>query len=427
MAQIKFINALHKCCIFIIKPVLLLLFFMLGAFAPQCQVNNSATPSAGDSNKLRNGTRLQDTLITFNGKIVDSVTNEPVPFAKITACTQPGSMIIVADAKGEFKVTSMRVKPGVLLSAVGYKQHTYQLIAGQTNVLRLAFESNLLPNVTVTTQMGKNAGKILRRVEKNMEKNYGNPTFNQKLNVQELIRNYDTTESKIAYLLTQHLDEDQVSTLIRTLEHHSDTASYNPIFFNFIGSPDLSLWSVINCFDFLRKGVVTGKKSKEYFDFKLLGHYEDENYGPVYRISFKPHSADYKVFHDISQVNIQPGWGWWNRFNGEMLVSENDYAIVNVKYTQDVAVEIRKRGIAYLYHSPGWKADRVSKIVPYSETFNNEYSYAKDTATGKYFIQSLKFNCYETGYQIENNQSVQLYYQFNLNSLGVENVTLATK
>lgn len=297
----------------------------------------------------------------------------------------------------------------------------FSTIAAQCQVV----EGNVLPNVTVSTQTEKKAGKIMKRVQQNMEKNYSHPAFDQKFTIEELVRNYDTTKSKITYSLKQHLDEGQVTMYNSGLDLHSDTANYNASFFNFIGIPDLSLWWVINGFDFVRKDVVTGKKGNDYFNFKLLGYYRDDSYGPVYRISFKPRSKDYKVFESIKQLNMRPAW--WGHFSGEMLVSENDYAIVNIQYAQDIAAEIKKAAIERLYHSPGWKADKVSKIIPYSESFNDEYSYAKDVTTGKYFIRTIKFNCYQTGYQVENNQPVQLYYQVNINSPGVENVRLAAK
>lgn len=287
------------------------------------------------------------------------------------------------------------------------------------------FKEHILQGVTVTTQHERNAGRIMKKVEKNMDKNYGHPAFDQTFTIDELVSNFDTTQSKITYSLSQHLDEDQVSALIQRLTLHSDTANYNAPFFNFIGAPDLDLWYVVNSFDFLRKGIVTGKKSGHQFEYKLLGEYTDENYGLVYRISFKPRDAEHGSFYGTNQSDIRPGW--WGRFSGEMLVNKSDYAIVNIKYAQYVEVARKKQGIESLYHSHDWPADKVTRIIPYAETLTDEYIYTKNAATGKYFVNAAKFNCYENGYQVANNQRVQLYFRVNVSSIAIENVRLAAK
>jgi hypothetical protein len=85
-------------------------------------------------------------------------------------------------------------------------------------------------------------------------------------------------------------------------------------------------------------------------------------------------------------------------------------------------VERFNAAIEEFYHAPSWKTHIVSKIISNSRIYNYEYSYRKDTVTGKYFVQSIKAGCQDTGYQIENHQRVKLYYQFDTASLGIENI-----
>ncbi|HVX50494.1 MAG TPA: hypothetical protein VHB48_10060 [Chitinophagaceae bacterium] len=327
---------------------------------------------------------------------------------------------MMSSEKGEFDIASQYVNANVLLSAVGYLHQSCRLVAGQTNVFRLKPNSNLLPGVTVAAKIEKNADRIIKRVNKNMEKNYGSPSFDQTFNIYTLTRNYDTLKGEVTHLLRRHYFGDQTSTLAKTWMLRSDTANYDADFLNLIGVPELFLEMIADRYDIIRKGVIIGKTRSENFNFKLLGHYQDEIYGPVYRISFKPRSPYYALFWGI---NTHTSFGY---FIGEMLVSKNDYAVVNMKYTLERDVADIRKGVEDLYHSRNWKADRVSKIVPKSLTFNDEYSYIKDTVTGKYFVKTINLDCFETGHQVENNRNVQLYFKIDINSLGIENVGAGT-
>jgi hypothetical protein len=113
---------------------------------------------------------------------------------------------------------------------------------------------------------------------------------------------------------------------------------------------------------------------------------------------------------------------WVSHVKGEMLIREKDYAVVSLKYIQELQDARLNKAIEDLYHTPTWKANSVSKIIFDTMTFKHEYSYNKDLATGKYFVQTIKADCYQTGYQVENHRKVQLYYTVDAASLGIENI-----
>jgi hypothetical protein len=105
-----------------------------------------------------------------------------------------------------------------------------------------------------------------------------------------------------------------------------------------------------------------------------------------------------------------------------MLIREDDYAVISLKFTLELQVERLNAEVVDSYHSPYWKSNRLDRIISSSAIYQAEYSYRKDAVTGKYFVHTIKADCNDTGYQVGNLRKVQLYYQFNITSLGVENI-----
>lgn len=370
-----------------------------------------------DKSIFENG--LLDTLGGICGKIIDSITNVPIPFATITFFKDGSSiMIIMSDENGEFSTDIKHLNAKVRLSAIGYQERTYYLASDHSNLLRLIPADNILPNVVVSSRVKKmpNADKIIKKVNKNIEQNYGDLSFDQRFQFFSDTRNYDTIKGQMTDFLDLHFYKDQ--QLMQVKKWRQDTVNYDALFFNFIGVPRLLLGSIIPRADILRRGLVIGEKQRKNFDFRLLSRYQDKKYGAVYLVSFKPHST-YNDFFLNGYTYAEMPLGY---LRGEMIIREDDYAVVHLKYVWELKTERLNKSLENLYHSPSWKANRVGKIVSNYIIHKYEYSYNKDTTAGKYFVQTMKADCYEAGYQIENHRKVQLNYLFDATSLGIDNI-----
>ena len=361
-------------------------------------------------------TDLYDTLAGISGKIVDSISNDPIPFATITFYNDDETTIsIVSDEKGEFTTVTKLNGAKVHLSAIGYKEDIRYLTSVHNNFFRLVPLNNILPNVIVLNKVKKkaNADWIIKKVNKRLSQNYGELSFDQKFKVNSVVHNYDTTKKEITDQLDLHFAKDIKS--IRIKKWDRDTAKYDAAFFNFIGVPELLTGDIILNSDILRRGLMIKEKEIKYFDIKLLAHYQDEKNGAVYLVSFRA-LGNYTGFSGGRTIgNSEFGF-----LKGQMLIREDDFAVVNLKCIFELKVERSNSSLELSYHTPAWKADRLSKIISNSVIYKHEYSYIKDTVSGKYFVQTIRSNCYQTGYQIENHRNVQLNYRFDATSLGIE-------
>ena len=392
-------------------------FFIPCLIAVAALLSISEEGLAMSNKRLITKAGLRDTLVCRRGKIVDSIMNIPIPFSTITFYKEDStSLTILSNENGEFSTDVKNLRSKVKLSAIGYQESTYYFVSGQSCLFRLTPTNNILPNVIVSSKVKKkpNANRIIKKVNKYIEQNYGNISFDQKFKVYLSTFNYDTIKGKSADLIDLHFNRYQKSLQVK--KWCQDTLNFDTVFFNFIGVPRLSSGDIITKGDILRRGLILGEKQSKNFDFRLLAHYKDKIQGNLYLVSFKPHSTTYNDFF-MNGSNLPLGY-----LKGEILIREDDYAVVSLKYIWELKVERLNKALENAYLSPYWKADKLGKIVANSIIFKHEYSYTKDIVIGKYFVQSIKTDCYETGYQIENGRKVELYFQYNATGLDIQNI-----
>lgn len=356
---------------------------------------------------------------TIHGKIVDSVTNEPIPFATISFYKSDSNfMTFVTDAKGEFSTDEKYLQSKVKISAIGYKAYNCYFTNNHNNLVLLGPANNILPNVIVSSKAHKkpNATKIIKKVNKNIKQNYGDFSFDQRFKIYSTLNNYDTTKSEMIDFVDINFVKNNKSLIAP--KWRQDTLKYDAIFFKLIGVPCILTGNIIAYSDIIRKELVISEKRIKNFDFKLQGHFQDKKFGSVFIVSFKPIST-YNDFFLQGYTLTQNPLGY---LKGEMIIREEDYAVVNLKYIWELKNDRLNAALVSSYHSPNWKADKLGKIIANSVIYNYEYSYAKDSVAGKYFVQTIKVDCHNTGYQIENHQKVQLYYQFEAINLGIKNI-----
>ncbi len=348
----------------------------------------------------------------FKIKVIDSSTQKLIPFVKIIFYKDSGVVNDITDKNGELTIKCEDLSPRATFSAIGYKSKVYTLTPNKVNLLPLMSENNFLSAVSVASQVGKNANSIIKKVGKKFVKNYGDISFEQTYERESFGSNYDSLKINTHNLYKTRYDKEEQSFLYRPLIK-SDTITNDPIFLSRIGVPKLLDGSIFG-FDFVRELNVTDEKNRLNYEFNLVSKYKDKNEGTIYLIHFKPKQSNYHVF---AQKYGNNSYGY---FNGELLISGKDFAILNIKFTYQRNVDGEGALLKQEYQGRGWKSFKFGKIVPNSEVYTTEYNYEKDTKNGKYFVKNGTANCYEDGTQIETGQYMQLHYQINLNSLKID-------
>ena len=89
-------------------------------------------------------------------------------------------------------------------------------------------------------------------------------------------------------------------------------------------------------------------------------------------------------------------------------------------YIWEMKVESLNRVTTNLFHTKTWNANRVTKLISDKIIYKYDYMYNKDVHTGKYFIDSINAECFNSGYQIETHRNLLLNIKFNVNNNGIE-------
>lgn len=355
---------------------------------------------------------LQDSIIYF--KIIDSVTKESIPFATIVFIENDTTkMSIVSNEDGSFSIPNSSSPKKVKISAIGYEEQLVYLF--NSNRLLLKPLRSLLPEIIVKSKAKKtrSANAIIKHVANHFEDNYGNFSFSQSLKFSSEIYNYDTLKEKAEEFVKVYYRNADKS--MKSPNWIKDTLYQDKLFTNFIGVPRLCTGDIIPWFDMLRKGLPIDGNNNKGLDFKLISKYKDEKYGLVYIVSFMPNQSFKDSFLGRTVGGLARGY-----LKGEIRIREIDYSIIRLKYIWEMKVESLNRGTTNLFHTKTWKANRVTKMISDKIIYKYDYMYNKDINTGIYYIDSIKAECFNSGYQIETNRNLLLNIKFNVSNNGIE-------
>ena len=116
------------------------------------------------------------------GKITESDTGEPVPYARINfKDTYIGTM---SDANGNYNLSSIKATAGVVVSALGYKNQIFTIKLNQVNKLDIALVKDYIAIQEVTVRPGENPAiamfrKIIAHKKENNPSNF--PSWQSRL------------------------------------------------------------------------------------------------------------------------------------------------------------------------------------------------------------------------------------------------------
>lgn len=391
----------------VITSALLLInavFFQLAVKGNPIYVNNNPVYNKSYA--------LQDSLIYF--KIIDSITKESIPFATIVFIENDiNEMSIVSNEDGSFSIPNSSFPKKVKISAVGYEEQLFYLF--HVNRLLLKPLKSLLPEIIIRSKAKKtkSANAIIKQVANRFEDNYGNFSFSQNLKFSSEIYNYDTLKEKAEEFVKVYYRNADKS--MKSPNWIKDTLYQDKLFTKFIGVPQLCTGDIIPWFDMLRKGLPIDGNNNKGLDFKLVSKYQDEKYGLIYIVSFMPNQSFKDSFLGRTVGGLARGY-----LKGEVRIREFDYSIIRLKFIWEMKVESLNRATTNLFHTKTWNANRVTKLILDKIIYKYDYMYNKDVHTGKYFIDSINAECFNSGYQIETNRNLLLNIKFNVSNNGIE-------
>ena len=355
---------------------------------------------------------LQDSIIYY--KIIDSISKESIPFATIIFIeNDTNKMSIVSNEDGSFSIPNSSFPKKVKISAVGYEEQLFYLF--HVNRLLLKPLKSLLPEIIVRSKAMKSrsANAIIKHVANRFEDNYGNFSFSQNLKFSSVIYNYDTLKEKAEEFVKVYYRNADKS--MKSPNWIKDTLYQDKLFTNFIGVSRLCTGDIIPWFDMLRKGLPIDGNNNKGLDFKLISKYKDEKYGLIYIVSFMPNQSFKDSFLGRTVGGLARGY-----LKGEVRIREFDYSIIRLKFIWEMKVESLNRATTNLFHTKTWNANRVTKLISDKIIYKYDYMYNKDVHTGKYFIDSINAECFNSGYQIETNRNLLLNIKFNVSNNGIE-------
>ncbi len=391
----------------VITSALLLInavFFQLAVKGNPIYVNNNPVYNKSYA--------LQDSLIYF--KIIDSITKESIPFATIVFIENDiNEMSIVSNEDGSFSIPNSSFPKKVKISAVGYEEQLFYLF--HVNRLLLKPLKSLLPEIIIRSKAMKSrsANAIIKHVANRFEDNYGNFSFSQNLKFSSVIYNYDSLKEKAEEFVKVYYRNADKS--MKSPNWIKDTLYQDKLFTKFIGVPRLCTGDIIPWFDMLRKGLPIDGNNNKGLDFKLVSKYQDEKYGLIYIVSFMPNQSFKDSFLGRTVGGLARGY-----LKGEVRIREFDYSIIRLKFIWEMKVESLNRATTNLFHTKTWNANRVTKLISDKIIYKYDYMYNKDVHTGKYFIDSINAECFNSGYQIETNRNLLLNIKFNVSNNGIE-------
>ncbi len=106
---------------------------------------------------------------TFNGKVIDAVTKNPVPFTNISF--GDGKTGTISDLNGEFKASFTELKNPIIFSCVGYKKKKTDIVSLMESPV-IELEPEVIRLKSVDVYPGENpALTIMKKVVKNKDRN----------------------------------------------------------------------------------------------------------------------------------------------------------------------------------------------------------------------------------------------------------------
>jgi len=117
----------------------------------------------------------QDTYLSIKGKLVDSHSKEPIPYASIYIKGKSIGTTTNEDGRFLFHVPSQFAKDTLIVSVIGYNDFTstVRLLTEKENMIELKQDNTLLNDVTIRASKIELTGKdIVKKAVANIPKNY---------------------------------------------------------------------------------------------------------------------------------------------------------------------------------------------------------------------------------------------------------------
>jgi len=324
---------------------------------------------------------------TIDGKLFNSETNEPIPYAHLV---YRGSDIgSISELNGSFNLYKSKVHDSLRISSIGYKTQIISIEELLSNQGIISMEPELTELQEITIKGEKlSAKKILKRVVKAFNDNYLQKEYRASLIVsksrrlqnagmiESLINNIEKTDRN-GYVFSSPypIRNDDLTKLISSKTYLIDTLSFDTISvaenYSRIRSP-LAFIDLLN----YRKNTFLNPAKWRAYDFELTEVIGNLDGSETYKIAFRCTRPSH--FNTLQLAPIE----YW----GEIYVLSTDYAVLKfATFTKQNKSKI-------------WQAERFPAFQRKETWFNNTVvTYKK--VNGYYFFEA---GMYFSNWDVEN-------------------------
>lgn len=325
----------------------------------------------------------------FSGKVINSVTAKPVPFATIKL--KNNQLGVYANADGDFKVS---LNPefqddSLLITCIGYKENSvaYKDLSNikENRILLLPVVYGLGEVSVVASRKKQSSLAIIRRAIRNISNNYPDKPFN----FISYYRDYQKKDSN--YI---NLNEAIVQTFDDGFSSGSDLNKYRLLGFrkntNFPAKYFSPYYSVgYNNYDSPDKTFPDGTLGDQYGNelFVLMKHDALRNFN-IRSFSFvETFSQDFIIYHYFSEPTI---------------VLNNNLVLYKIDFTAKQSVEGDSLSVSgaiyiqpadYSIHKLEYSTNKKSKDQKLKQIYNIVIEYGKEqSADSRMYLKYISFN-----------------------------------
>ncbi len=312
---------------------------------------------------------------TFEGKVIDATTQEPLPYANISLKGKPVGISSNLDGEFVLKVHDLEPSDKLIVSYIGYKPKEIELhnFLEAYKIIKLEASDLVIDEITITYQR-KNPVSILYDAVNNIPFNYkSTPSlltgfYSEYVKQNGVYINY--TEAIIDIFKTGYQSENKDQSKILKGRKKENVFKAAKIDFNLEGGPHYLLLN-----DIIKKPLnFLVPADFEFYDYKLIA-YTDYSGEQAYVIEFEPkelpanfsHSASYNIInrkkYDFKSI----------LYEGVIYVGVESNALLGADF------QIAPNRITYADNFFVTKKPKEIKITPIKAAYNLSYKSHEDT------------------------------------------------
>ncbi|MGK7397493.1 MAG: carboxypeptidase-like regulatory domain-containing protein [Candidatus Cyclobacteriaceae bacterium M3_2C_046] len=331
----------------------------------------------------------------ITGRITDSKTGQPVPYAHISLFNASGGTVSNDDGIFRINFSPANINGKLVFSSVGYKKHEISLRDyADTLEVQLLPEMTLL-NEIVVSDKSLSARQVVKKAKQSIESNYYQQAFNQELfyRVQKKEDDSITFNEEAAVLVYNEAGYKPSDRAYRNfygqiLQFRNTTENPEKYKWDGVGS----LWLVFSHDLILDKDNILHRTSAYDLEITNVLPYEDKT---VYEIKFQNKRP--------SAYTTGYGYPAPKASHGKLYIDTKTYAVLRYEHCIERKDSKIKKNSEYQIQN-----NRIQLIQIYNQLDN------------KYFLTLSKQTISGTRTKVDTNDSTPFYQRFDLLSTAID-------